>query len=676
MSVSVFISTVTDEFRSYRDLLVHDLTRQNVAVKVQEDFKDLGGDTLAELDTYIAACDAVVHLVGDMCGSPAGDGEQQALLAKYRDLSLKLPPFGDALKDGAAIPYTQWEAWLALLHGKQLYVARPEAAAPRGPSFVPTEASRAGQAAHLERLKAAKRYAFDFTNPDNLAKQILASGILDLLVKDYASDVARGRAVAEGFIAEMSKRVAGDKALDLDGMKQQVRNAIDVYVNEIAGRPIETNLDDIVGHALSRAKAQVDKGQSGLARAALRRAAEEMRRDEEERRERFVAGVTALYTRERDIALAAYDGDAAAEAIVALARALHGDNAVTLKGALKLEAQGLYEYGRDRGSNVHLVAAIALHRKMAPLAASPDEKGEALVNLGNALETLGKREVGTARLDEAVAAFRVAIEETTRERSPLNWAAAKAGLGLALFRSGEREGDITRLKRALQAFRAALEEQTRESAPLDWATTQIHLGHALRALGERENATAWLNKAVAAYHAALQERTRERLPLKWATAQNGLGKALQALGERERGTARLEGAVVAYRAALEERGRERVPLQWAATQNNLGDALLELGKRERGTARLEEAVTAYSEALKERTRERVPLGRAATFGNHGVALMLIADRTNDAAMAATAVAQIETAYEALRDGGDMSGAEYFESQLAKARAIRNRLSGE
>ena len=52
---------------------IHDLTRQNVAVKVQEDFKDLGGDTLDKLDVYIAHCDAVVHLVGDMCGAAADE---------------------------------------------------------------------------------------------------------------------------------------------------------------------------------------------------------------------------------------------------------------------------------------------------------------------------------------------------------------------------------------------------------------------------------------------------------------------------------------------------------------------------------------------------------------------------------------------------------------------------
>jgi hypothetical protein len=64
---------------------------------------------------------------------------------------------------------------------------------------------------------------------------------------------ARGRAVAEGFIEEMAKRMAGDEALDLEGKQQAVRNAIEIYEKEIAGRPAETNLDDIVGRALSRA---------------------------------------------------------------------------------------------------------------------------------------------------------------------------------------------------------------------------------------------------------------------------------------------------------------------------------------------------------------------------------------------------------------------------------------
>jgi hypothetical protein len=40
MSVKIFLSAVSDEFRAYRDALRGDLTRHNVEVKVQEDFKD------------------------------------------------------------------------------------------------------------------------------------------------------------------------------------------------------------------------------------------------------------------------------------------------------------------------------------------------------------------------------------------------------------------------------------------------------------------------------------------------------------------------------------------------------------------------------------------------------------------------------------------------------------
>ena len=83
---------------------------------------------------------------------------------------------------------------------------------------------------------------------------------------------------------------------------------------------------------------------------------------------------------------------------------------------------------------------------------------------------------------------------------------------------GERESGTARLEEAVAAYRAALEELTRERVPLDWATTQNNLGDALRTLGERESGTARLEEAVAAYRAALEEWTRERVPLAWAAS--------------------------------------------------------------------------------------------------------------------------------------------------------------
>lgn len=228
---------------------------------------------------------------------------------------------------------------------------------------------------------------------------------------------------------------------------------------------------------------------------------------------------------------------------------------------------------------------------------------------GNALWALGERESGNERLEEAVAAYRAALEERTRERVPLDWALTQHNLGTALETLGQRESGTRRLEEAVAAYRAALEERTRARVPLDWAATQNNLGTALTNLGERESGTRRLEEAVAAYRAALEERTRARVPLDWAMTQNNLGAALRILGGRESGTGRLEEAEAALRAALGEFTRERVPLDWAMTQFNLGNVLWMLGAREGGAAHLEEAVESYREALKGFTAEGSPRNR-------------------------------------------------------------------
>jgi tetratricopeptide (TPR) repeat protein len=106
-------------------------------------------------------------------------------------------------------------------------------------------------------------------------------------------------------------------------------------------------------------------------------------------------------------------------------------------------------------------------------------------NLGIALQTLGERESGTARLEQAVAAYRAALEERTRDLVPLDWAATQHNLGNALWRLGERESGTVRLEEAVAAYRTALEERTRERVPLDWATSFGNLGVALMHLADR-----------------------------------------------------------------------------------------------------------------------------------------------------------------------------------------------
>ena len=293
--------------------------------------------------------------------------------------------------------------------------------------------------------------------------------------------------------------------------------------------------------------------------------------------------------------------------------------------------------GEQKGLKLDLEVAVAIARRAHSVCRNSNELGAALVCLGNALETLGDRDGGTARLEEAIVTFRAALEEMARERVPLDWAMTQNNLGNALARLGARERGTAHLEEAVVAYRAALEEKARERVPLAWATTQNNLGNALRILGERENGTARLEEAVVVFRAALEEWTHERVPLDWAMTQNNLGSALATLGERESGTARLEEAVLAFRAALEERTRERVPLDWAMTQNNLATALATLGERESGTARLGEAVLAFRAALEEQAPDRVPLDWAMTQNNLGTVLAKLGERERSTARLEEAV---------------------------------------
>src|SRR5262249_41792591 len=144
---------VTAEFGSYREALRYYLTRPNVSVAVQEDFIVTGTETLDKLDDYIRHCDAVIHLVGDMTGALAQMPSLTVIGSRYPDFGEKLPPLASFLQQRVpSLSYTQWEAWLALYHGKPLIIAVPEDGAPRDERYVLTSEQRAAQQAHLQRL--------------------------------------------------------------------------------------------------------------------------------------------------------------------------------------------------------------------------------------------------------------------------------------------------------------------------------------------------------------------------------------------------------------------------------------------------------------------------------------------------------------------------------------------
>jgi WD40 repeat protein len=182
-NVQIFLSTVTAEFRSYRDSLRHYLDRHNVTIKVQEDFITTGTETLDMLDLYIKQCDAVIHLVGDMTGAMAQSPSVDAIRRRYPDVDKRFPVLTEFLKpDGPPLPYTQWEAWLALYHKKTLIICVPTQGAARDERYRDDEVERAAQQAHLKRLETIERYpGIRFTSSDKLAIEVLRSSLQEIL---------------------------------------------------------------------------------------------------------------------------------------------------------------------------------------------------------------------------------------------------------------------------------------------------------------------------------------------------------------------------------------------------------------------------------------------------------------------------------------------------------------
>jgi hypothetical protein len=87
----IFLSAVSDEFRSYRAHLRDNIMRAaEVGAVIQEDFGAVGAGTLEGLDARIRDCTAVVHLMGDMSGACPPPLAVRHLLDRYPDISERL----------------------------------------------------------------------------------------------------------------------------------------------------------------------------------------------------------------------------------------------------------------------------------------------------------------------------------------------------------------------------------------------------------------------------------------------------------------------------------------------------------------------------------------------------------------------------------------------------------
>jgi hypothetical protein len=168
----VFISCVSDEFRTYRDELQKALTAAGREIKIQEHFSDTGCTLLEQIDDYISHCQAVIHLVGDGCGVHPTPVEVRALLGRHPDLLNDLPVLQAGLDaETSPFSYTHWEAFLAMFHRVRCFVYLADANSRREPGWQAAADQITAQKKHVERLEALghKRRLLPFVDARDVA---------------------------------------------------------------------------------------------------------------------------------------------------------------------------------------------------------------------------------------------------------------------------------------------------------------------------------------------------------------------------------------------------------------------------------------------------------------------------------------------------------------------------
>jgi tetratricopeptide (TPR) repeat protein len=521
----------------------------------------------------------------------------------------------------------------------------------------------------LEKLLSNKTY-LEKLGPD-FQRQTLANDAKthdDLAELKAMVSALRPTAQAGGLSEEtlltLARRVNADVA-DPDTARRELERAVEIAANVIAVGLRGSNIDEV----LKRLAALTAEGNLTDARAEATKAVDDARDGADKARARHLRLLDAMI--EQDTL--ARDADAVCKRIVEKVELDHPDPAARFDAIRSIFIEW-YERGRDKGLAFDLEVSIQLARHSHDISINSDQAGTALNDLGIALWTLGDRDSGTARLEQAVTAFRAALKNRARNRVPLDWAGTQMNLGNALVALGERETRTARLEEAVVAYRATLQVWTRSRVPFDWAKAQMNLGCALVILASRGTGTVRLEEAVAAFRASLKVRSRDRVPHDWAMTQVNLGSALAALGQFDAGNERLWDAVKAFRAALEELTRDRVPLDWASTQMNIGSVLDKLSLRNGDSALRDEAAAAYRAALNEWTIDHVPLDWAKATGRLAIVDILIAGDADDFAQGQIALIKLKHAERTLREGGNISWAEDFAEAIPVAEALISTLS--
>lgn len=251
-SLTVFVSSVTEEFKNYREELTKYLNGHEFKVLCQESLVDNGLLTLLMLDDNIRKCDVVLHLVGERTGKEDGSSiplefDRRKLLERYPKL---LGEFGLAVEEAADLSFTQWEVVLALHHQRfrkdrdlPVFVAQGVNAPPFqavSDSNVAT-AQRAAQAQHLERLKRWQKFKhIKFTNAFELQRGVESE--LRSLYLAHRERQMLSKWSQRLFVSAMASVVVLGTMMSIPACRKRVLSLAGLEVAGLAVKPRESRL--------------------------------------------------------------------------------------------------------------------------------------------------------------------------------------------------------------------------------------------------------------------------------------------------------------------------------------------------------------------------------------------------------------------------------------------------
>lgn len=260
-----------------------------------------------------------------------------------------------------------------------------------------------------------------------------------------------------------------------------------------------------------------------------------------------------------------------------------------------------------------------------------------------ALDALGG---DPALVDEAIAAYRSALEAWTADAAPARHVRVSEALGDLLQRAAG--GDRDRLLEAAAAYEDAVGLLDFESSGDERARVERKLADLLGfSIGKPFNDQEALERAIGHYRSLATYQTAETASGAFAGIQHGIGECALAIGYATGDAARYAEAAEAYRLAKTVVTPDSDGPWWTQNEDQLAAAVLAQGEALSDADLYREAIEHYEAAIDMRRQLEEPVATAFTLSNLARARYLLGSALEDKAVLEAAAVEMRQAMDVL-----------------------------